>query len=193
MIEDKLIELGIIVFNETIHNEAELLQEYEAMTGHSIPETYKNFLLKYKTSLIFDNIIIYRPLQRSPWGDENGMQQLDEFYGLSQGLDEDSGLSTLSHMYDRYLNRMPHSVVPIALAPGGNQICLGIKEPVENQILFWDHEDEQEIVDDHQNDFKNMYLIANTFEDFIDSLIIDKSASDGNDGIISSWYSDDLK
>ncbi|WP_298865310.1 SMI1/KNR4 family protein [uncultured Gimesia sp.] len=192
MIENKLIELGITVSNEKFHNEAQILHEYEELIGHSIPETYKYFILKYKTSLIFDNIIIYRPLQSSPWGDEKGMQQLDEFYGLCQSKGEDLGLSTLSSVFETYLSRMPYSVVPIASAPGGNQICLGIIEEVENKVFFWDHEDEREIVGENQNDFKNMYLIADTFEDFIDSLMIDKSDPGSDDGIVSSWFSDDL-
>lgn len=65
---------------------------------------------------------------------------------------------------------------------------------MEGKIFFWDHEDEREIMGEHQNDFENMYLIANSFEDFIGSLMIDDSApdSDDDDGIVSSWFSDDL-
>lgn len=193
MIEQKLHELGVIISNDTVHNEAELLHDYETLTGHTLPATYRHFLLKFKTSLYFDNMIVYRPLESSPW-DSDGTQDLDELYGLTLGVKQDSGLSTLLKKYLTYLDRMPHSVVPIAEAPGGNQICLGVEAPVEGKILFWDHEDEREIMGEHQNDFENMYLIANSFEDFIGSLMIDDSApdSDDDDGIVSSWFSDDL-
>ena len=195
MIEQKLHELGVIISNDndTVHNEAELLREYEALTGHTLPVTYRHFLLKFKTSMFFDNMIVYRPLESSPW-DSDGTQGLDEFYGLTLGANQDSGLSTLPKKYSTYLDRVPYSVVPIAEAPGGNQICLGVESPVEGKIFFWDHEDEREIMGEHKNDFENMYLIANTFEDFIGSLMIDNSApdSDDDDGIVSTWFSDDL-
>lgn len=195
MIEQKLKELGVIISNETVHNETELLYEYEALIGHTLPATYKVFLLKYKTSLDFDNMIVYRPLESSPW-DSEGTQGLNEIYGLTLGTNKDSGFSTLSETYTTYLDRMPHSVVPIAEAPGGNQICLGIKAPVEGKVFFWDHEDEREIIGEHQNDFENMYLIANTLEEFINSMMIDDDTTpesdDGDDGIVSFWLSDDL-
>lgn len=116
MIEQKLNELGVIIAKEAVHHETELLHEYERLIGHTLPETYRCFLVKYKTSLGFENLIVYRPLENSPW-DSNGVQELDELYGLTLGSNGGSGLSTLSKMFTRYQGRMPITTVPIAAAP----------------------------------------------------------------------------
>lgn len=53
-------------------------------------------------------------------------------------------------------------LLPIAEAGGGDFICLGIKDKYKDKIYYWTHEGEGRLEE-------NIYLIANTFEDFISS------------------------
>jgi hypothetical protein len=74
---------------------------------------------------------------------------------------------------------MPDTMIPIADDGGGNQICLGIKGKERGKVYYWDHHnewDEQDYLEDYgepmppEVKFQNVYLIAKSFEDFIQRL-----------------------
>ena len=64
--------------------------------------------------------------------------------------------------------RMPEELVPIAHDPGGNQICIAVAGPKTGAVYFWDHEEEAD--DDETPGYDNVYLIANSFNEFLNSL-----------------------
>ncbi|MNI49623.1 SMI1 / KNR4 family protein [compost metagenome] len=49
--------------------------------------------------------------------------------------------------------------------PGGNLICIGTDEEFTGKVYFSDHEEEPEDPDD----MSNVYLLANSFSDFLES------------------------
>jgi hypothetical protein len=82
---------------------------------------------------------------------------------------------------------MPHTIIPIGDNLFSDMICTGIKETERDKIYFWSREgepDRQEYWARHGQDaplsrallFQNVYLIANTFDEFVCSLVIDEEA-----------------
>lgn len=62
---------------------------------------------------------------------------------------------------------MPNSVFSIAHDPGGNLICIDIND---DKVYFWDHEKEVNYSCSDDNDRSNLYLIAESFNEFISIL-----------------------
>lgn len=76
----------------------------------------------------------------------------------------------LEKVIDIYEYRLPEGFIPIGDDLGGSVICLGTKEPYNEEIYFWDHENESET----PYDMNNMYFLANDIYDFLDKLYGEK-------------------
>jgi hypothetical protein len=63
---------------------------------------------------------------------------------------------------------VPAGFLPLAVDPGGNLICLVISGTNTGKVYFWDHEEEVE--EGQQPGYSNVYLIANSFNEFLNSL-----------------------
>ncbi|WP_010583137.1 SMI1/KNR4 family protein [Schlesneria paludicola] len=64
--------------------------------------------------------------------------------------------------------RMPTELVPIALDPGGNLVCISTHGPNRGKVFFWDHEEEAS--DGQVPDYRNVYTVANSFTEFLSML-----------------------
>ncbi|WP_406590376.1 SMI1/KNR4 family protein [Bacillus atrophaeus] len=117
---------------------------------------------------------------RKTHGPDDNKLRLGIFYGF--GLDDnDFNIATLAETYE---DQMPDWIIPIADANGGNQICLGIKGEGSGKVYFWDHE--------LTNGVKDTFLIADSFEDFIQSLSIEEDSDEEDDGILFIELNADL-
>jgi hypothetical protein len=70
-----------------------------------------------------------------------------------------------------YDERVPADLIPIADDAFGNNICIGWKGEREGKIYFWDHEDELDENGDFVQDYRNVFLVANNLQEFLDNLI----------------------
>ncbi len=70
--------------------------------------------------------------------------------------------------FETYQHRLPTELVPIAHDPGGNLICIAVSGTLNGFVFFWDHENECDIGETPT--FANVYLIADTFSEFVNSL-----------------------
>lgn len=79
---------------------------------------------------------------------------------------------------------MPFNIIPIADCPGGDLICIGVIKEVYGRIFFWDHN--QEKFDPSENElWSNVYLVSDSFVDFILSLQkIEESTTPRDLGIV---------
>ena len=66
--------------------------------------------------------------------------------------------------------RMPNTFFPIAHDSGGNLICM---DSNDSKIYFWDHEKEVNYYKSDDNDWSNLYFIADNLNDFISNLTED--------------------
>lgn len=128
--------------------------------GTSLPQEYIDYLLQYN----------------------GGIPTYRRHYDFIEPIDETEtggGVSWFYALYDgdvenikknyRYLdNRMPKDLFPIAGDPCGNDICIAISGPNYGKVYFWDHENEAP--DGQEPWYDNVYLIANSFREFIDKL-----------------------
>ncbi|MCR1990998.1 SMI1/KNR4 family protein [Bacillus subtilis] len=184
-IEQKLKEFTIDAGTYPSINTNEQLKELEMNIGNQLPSDYKNFLKKYggcyleskKTSDEIEYDVCYKPIEKDPWmGKGDDTQLLEGFYGLAN--DHDS----LQKAIDTYSDRFPRNIIPIASSAGGNEICMDIDN---GKILFWDHE--------LSHPDKDFFLIANSFEEFVFSLVDEPIEADKeDDGILYIELDDDL-
>jgi hypothetical protein len=71
-----------------------------------------------------------------------------------------------------YDGRIHPTLLPIGSDAGDNQICLGIKGDVRGKVYFWDHQGET--IPGGPMATNNTFLIANSFEEFVMSLSLNK-------------------
>ena len=129
-------------------------------TGIVLPESYKDFLLQFNGGAPSPDM-----LEVPNW--YGGATCLAYFFGLYEG-----DTYNLEKTYRGAAEYLPDGFLPIAEDSGGNLICLGIKSRKKNKVYFWDHEDMLDSEGKPKRDFSNMYLLANSFEKFLDEKIL---------------------
>lgn len=184
-IEQKLKEFTIDAGRYPSINTNEQLKELEMNIGNQLPSDYKDFLKKYggcyleskKTTDEIEYDVCYKPLEKDPWmGKGDDTQLLEGFYGLANDH------NSLQKAIDTYSDRFPRNIIPIASSAGGNEICMDIDN---GKIFFWDHE--------LSHPDKDFFLIANSFEEFVFSLVDEPIEADKeDDGILYIELDDDL-
>lgn len=149
------------------------LKEIERNIGNQLPSDYKDFLKGYggcyleskKTTDEIEYDVCYKPIEKDPWmGQEDDTQLIESFYGLANDH------NSLQEAINTYSDRFPRNIIPIASSAGGNEISMDIDN---EKILFWDHE--------LSHPDKDFFLIANSFEEFILSLVDEPIETDDND------------
>ena len=75
----------------------------------------------------------------------------------------------LKLIINRYKDRIPNDLIPIAECPGGDQLCIGIKNKAFGKIYYWDHNKEKIQVNTIEEMWEPVTLIYNTFFDLITS------------------------
>ena len=164
------------------------LQEVEILSIEEklkcrLPEGYRTFLSKFGSSAFKgaspDNpYIIFRSLTPLPAHiSEDGRGMFDAFYGKE--IKEQDAYS-LSIRIQFYLGRMPDSIIPIGDDGGAGQICMGIHGVHAGKIYYWDQQnealDEEEYLEEYDHArpsealFQNVYLVAESFENFLHQL-----------------------
>jgi hypothetical protein len=115
---------------------------------------------------------VFQSIDSFPGG-EDGKGPFSDFYGSKDTI------NSLAENIEAYKGRMPDMIIPIGDDGMGNQICLGIGGDERGKVYYWDHEnewDEQQYMEDYgvpmppEMKFQNVYLVAESFEDFIRGL-----------------------
>lgn len=128
---------------------------FEKNINFLLPAEYKDFLLKYNGGQPCPSSFKF-------FSDRNDGSSVDRF--LSLGREK---YSNLLKYYNNYKDRIPFGFIPIAHDAGGNLILMELNSG-EHKIYFWDHETE---VDEGETpNMNNVYLISQSFSDFINNL-----------------------
>jgi len=135
------------------------LVRIEDEIGFNLPDDYREFISRFGC---------YCPEAYAVFSFKEPFQNNDEgivsvFYGLLEGDSYD-----LLRNFETYKERILIEALPIASDPGGNQICLILTGKYRGKIYFWDHEEEL-------LDKSNLYLIADSFDEFITSLVFEEA------------------
>jgi len=138
----------------------DVITEFEARQGVLLPLEYKQFLLMsnggWPTPNVFEVL-----------GWHGHGNSLMSFYGIHEGEKVDR-LDQACRVYDE---RIPADLIPIAEDANGNVICIGWEGERKGKIYFWDHEDELDENGDFVRDYRNVFLVANSLQEFLDSLM----------------------
>jgi hypothetical protein len=141
----------------------EAIAQFEARRGVLLPAEYKAFLLESNGGSPTPNVFLV-----PGWhGKGNSVMY---FYGIHEAEKVDR----LDSACDTYDERIPADLIPIAYDANGNAICIGWKGKRKGKIYFWDHEDELDENGDFVQDYRNVFLLADSLQEFLDSLMTDE-------------------
>ena len=125
-----------------------------------IPLPFRSFLLTHNGGRPDggDFIAAESPAGTSPEG------TIKSFLGV--GMPERT--FNLDYVLSTFAGRIPDWCFPVARDPGGNLVLLAETGPDAGKVYFWDHELEAEEGQPPTN--ANLYFIADSFGDFLESL-----------------------
>ena len=136
------------------------LDRFEQSHRQQIPGVYRKFLLEHNGGQ--PDPCEFRMRSGSTDSEEAGA--VKRFFGINateRTLD-------LAYALETFKDRIPAFLFPIARDPGGNLIGIATEGPDQGHVLFWDHEREAD--EGQPPSLKNLYLIANSFEEFLSGL-----------------------
>lgn len=181
IIKNKFNELGYSKFDSipVPKNVTSLISEFENRNNVKLPSEYKYFLEHYG-ECNFDTDTVYQPIKKTPFTSSKGFQEISFFYGIGTEYD-------ILKMLKTYSGRIPEDFITIAELPGGDQLCMNVNISSSDygKIYSWDHENE------NNGWHENVYLVANSFSDFINSFQEEKNENEGEiDDAIESFKFD---
>ena len=135
------------------------IDDLETATRQIYPAQYKQFLLMNNGGRPKENNFKFKAVADNLDG---GI--VDGFYGIDLELK----VNNLDSAYKTYLGRMPKNIIPVAHDPFGNQICISVSGNDSGKVYFWDHE--EEVSEGLEAGYQNLYLIADSFEEFLNQL-----------------------
>lgn len=154
-IENKLSQLGLTsIYGYSPIREVEKIEE---TFGFILPNEYKEFLHKFGTLNFSDIEIVFYPANTN---NEEALTIVN-FYGVK------GDNYNLKLIINRYNDRIPDDLIPIAECPGGDQLCIGIKNKAFDKIYYWDHNKEKMQVNTVEEMWEPVTLINNSFYEFI--------------------------
>ncbi|MBN2572388.1 MAG: SMI1/KNR4 family protein [Ignavibacteriales bacterium] len=136
------------------------IEEFEKIVGQKLPDDYTAFLLennggkptprRYKTkdNKIESSIMLFLPL-----ADIESSNLMKNYIIFNKG------------------NLIPKNLLPIGETPRKYQICISLSGKDIGAVYHWFFEDEE----DTMPSYDNMYLIANSFSEFINTLFTPQS------------------
>lgn len=142
------------------------LQELELLIGYQLPLDFKQFLRKYNGGR--PSLLYAFPIYANRSGD---LGLLNGFNCLT-AKPYRRVYDDIRYQLGVFKNRMPHHLIPFAFDPGGNQLCISARAKDYGKIYFWDHEEEEEYEDDDgtADAYPGIYLVAQSFTAFLESL-----------------------
>lgn len=150
---------NITILESKIQLHEEDILQLESQLGLSLPSDYRTFLLHHNGGHPEPNA--FRSKTILPGGEYD---ILAWFFCL-----QDGDMNDIRTVHNIFQGRIPPNLLPIAEDPFGNLICLSSSGRDEGKILFWDHE--QEIPEGLIPDYRNIYLIADSFDELVNGLI----------------------
>ncbi len=143
------------------HISKEEILEYQNNNNIILPKDYESFILKNNGGrLIKVNTF---PMAESII-EKYAFEGIDCFLSFN----EKTYYKSIDSYLKTYISRLPNDLFPIGYGPCGDLICLCIHGKNYGKVYFWDHEREAE--EGREPTYDNVYLVANSFTDFINSL-----------------------
>jgi len=129
----------------------------ETELGITLPDYYKAFLIRYNGGRPREEVFPIVGFKNNPTG------LIHTFFGINVKLECDE----LLWNYLIMIGRIPRHFLPIADDNSGDLICLSLSGDDKGCVFFWDWYDERPGPDPG---YENVYKIADSFEEFLESL-----------------------
>lgn len=126
--------------------------EFETFFNCEIPESYKHICKKYG-AFSFKKSIKVKCEDLNPVADEKNKVTVDYFYEAAN-----NGKCSIGHLLEQYAEYLPKNLFPICDGEPGDLICINLNSESYGIINYWCHE---------TNNASEVFLIAQTFDDFI--------------------------
>lgn len=133
------------------------IKEAEKIINIQLPDEYKSFLLLYNGGHPEPGTFKYI------CDDHQNKSLVAWFLAIYKGKAEN-----FLTFFKTYQGRIPEDTVAIGRDPGGNLILLGINRKNRGKVFFWLQDFEVE--EGEVPDYSNVCLIANSFDEFLNSL-----------------------
>ena len=151
----------ISIRNAKVPLTGDVLKATEERLGIVLSEEYRSFLLIHNGGRPKPDVFKFR--KRSG---KLATSCVDWFLAVYDG--EYNNFERYFQTFKVFRQRLPSELVAIAHDPGGNLVCVAVDGDQKGAIFFWDHE--QECEDGEMPTYSNVYLIADSFSDFLSSL-----------------------
>lgn len=142
------------------------MRQVETELGFALPDNYKEFLFKNNGGHpIKDTCTLLESYTNNEFNFETDVRHFagmhnERYYDLVRDY---------RSMKDW---RIPPELLTIAWNSGGDSICLCISGSNKGKVYFWFHENENP--EENNPWYENIFSVANSFEDFINSLYVSK-------------------
>lgn len=153
----------MITFSDTENKVSDVqIAELESLVGLDFPQEYKQHLLKNNGGRCTPDTFEFIENEITT------QSNVDWFLAIYDGIHDN--LKDYIETYKIEEKRLPSNVLPIAHDPGGNLICISCNGDDKGFVYFWNHEGEIEKPLFNDRDYSNLYLIAKSFNEFLESL-----------------------
>lgn len=145
-----------------------LLEQLEDRIGFALPASYRSFLLHFgNASATAGRLRV--PVNDADW--THGLVEVDQFAGFSS----DGMLGLDPH------GRIPATLFPFATTPNGDHLCIGISRERTKQVWYWTHDfprQARDQTDDGGPWIECLYFVADSFDAFLASIVLDPDDAD---------------
>lgn len=141
---------------------ADQIMRFEEKHKIQLPDEYKAFILKHNGGILKSN----RKFVVSQ-GKAKVVSYLMKFLPLSE-----RDFPNLDELYNIYANKSPIPLIPIALDPRDNLICIDLSHKGFGKVVFWDIMMEEHIDRrDYKPTMKYISVISDSFDKLITNLL----------------------
>lgn len=109
-------------------------------------DEYKHFLETYNGGLFSEQVFEF--------DDDDETNVI--FLGINGGKD-------LVHINSLYQERLPNGLVAIGMDPGGDLVCLSLRDDTSNRVYYWRAEEEP-------GELEKLVLVSESFNGFLEIL-----------------------
>ena len=144
----------------------EEIAKFETLIKAKLPDDYKKFLLKHNGGHpVTNGFKLIEPINEKT--NEAGISW---FYALYNG-----DVSNITKQFHRTREQLPEELIPIGYDSGG-ETCLGIAGEYYGQVHYWTTNWSMW----KEEDYNYLYLVANSFTEFINKLFEREYDGKGN-------------
>lgn len=135
----------------------ERIKEFEELIGASLPEDYKKFLLEDVNDTYKRGMYVYENM-------DGQSRKITTILKNFLTLEKDEEIN-LFNVFSEHKHELPKGVVPIATNVGIDYAVISLNKKNYGCIYHWSYKDEPEVI--KRPSYKNMYLVANSFSEFV--------------------------